>query len=221
MAGARTTLGRIAERFGAPLPSPAGPIVRLFPTAERLADAPSDGFGMPVARADAIVAVARSVVGGSLDLSGSGELEPTLRALASIRGVGEWTTSYVAMRALRDPDAFPAGDLGVRHGSAALGLADDVASIRDRAERQAVAGLRGDTPGTPGVIDVGATSGCCATVRSRCCGRAPPSAMGDSMTWVALVWIAFAAPRPVLEARPSLRPAFRFMWRTPAVRVAR
>lgn len=43
--------------------------------------------------------------------------------------------------------------------------------------------------------------------------------MGDSMTWVALVWIAFAAPRPVLEARPSLRPAFRFMWRTPAVRV--
>jgi AraC family transcriptional regulator of adaptative response / DNA-3-methyladenine glycosylase II len=39
------------------------------------------------------------------------------------------------MRALRDPDAFPAGDLGVRHGFAALGLADDVASIRDRAER--------------------------------------------------------------------------------------
>lgn len=135
VAGARTTLGRIAERFGAPLRSPAGPVVRLFPTAERLAEAPSDAFGMPVARADAIVAVARSVVDGSLDLSGSGELEPTLRALVSIRGVGEWTASYVAMRALRDPDAFPVGDLGVRHGFAALGLADDVASIRDRAER--------------------------------------------------------------------------------------
>jgi AraC family transcriptional regulator of adaptative response / DNA-3-methyladenine glycosylase II len=75
------------------------------------------------------------VATGALDLSGSAELGRTLEALRSIRGVGEWTASYVAMRALRDPDAFPAGDLGVRHGFAALELADDVASIRERAER--------------------------------------------------------------------------------------
>ncbi len=41
--------------------------------------------------------------------------------LQSIRGIGEWTASYVAMRALRDPDAFPAGDLGVRRAFAARG----------------------------------------------------------------------------------------------------
>ena len=135
VAGARTTLGRIAERFGDPLPSRAGQIVRLFPTAERLADARSDAFGMPAARADAIVAVARAVATGALDLSGSADLGSTIEALRSIRGVGAWTASYVAMRALRDPDAFPASDLGVRHGFVALELADDLASIRERAER--------------------------------------------------------------------------------------
>ena len=135
VAGARTTLGRIAERFGAPLPSPAGPIVRLFPTAERLADA-SQRWVRHARRAGRRDRGRRPLCGGRIARSlGQRGAEPTLRALASIRGVGEWTTSYVAMRALRDPDAFPAGDLGVRHGSAALGLADDVASIRDRAER--------------------------------------------------------------------------------------
>jgi AraC family transcriptional regulator of adaptative response / DNA-3-methyladenine glycosylase II len=135
VAGARTTLGRIAERFGEPLPAPAGPIVRLFPTPERLAGAPRGELGMPGARADAIGALARAVADGELDLSGIAEPEPTIERLRAIAGVGEWTTAYVAMRALRDPDGFPVGDLGVRHGFAALGLADDVASIRERAER--------------------------------------------------------------------------------------
>lgn len=135
VAGARTTLGRITDRLGEPLPSPVGSIRRLFPTAEQLAEAPRDAFGMPAARTDAIVAVARMVADGALDLSGSGELEPTLASLTSIRGVGNWTASYVAMRALRVPDAFPTADLGVRRGFAALGLADDPASIRERAER--------------------------------------------------------------------------------------
>jgi AraC family transcriptional regulator of adaptative response / DNA-3-methyladenine glycosylase II len=135
VAGARTTLARIAERFGEPLVAPTVAVERLFPSAERLAEAPRDSFSMPGARAGAILAVAQAVATGELDLSGSAELEPTLEAFRSIRGVGEWTASYVAMRALRDPDAFPAGDLGVRHGFRALGLPDDAGSIRARAER--------------------------------------------------------------------------------------
>jgi AraC family transcriptional regulator of adaptative response / DNA-3-methyladenine glycosylase II len=135
VAGARTTLGRLAERFGEPLPSPSKAVVRLFPTPDRLARAPRDGFGMPRARVDAIVTLAAAVAAGDLDLSGNAEVEPTLRALRSIRGVGEWTVAYVAMRALREPDAFPAGDLGVRRGVEALGLPHDVQSVRRRAER--------------------------------------------------------------------------------------
>lgn len=135
VAGARTTLGRIAERFGEPLAKPVGSIVRLFPTSERLAEAPRDGFGMPGVRADAIRALAGAVASGDLDLSGAAELGPTLEALCAIPGVGEWTVAYVAMRALRDVDAFPASDLGVRHGFAALGLPDDLRSICLHAER--------------------------------------------------------------------------------------
>ena len=105
--GARTTLGRIAERFGEPLATPVRSIVRLFPTAERLADAPRDSFGMPGARAYAIVAVAGAVASGELELSGAAGLAPTLEALRAIPGVGEWTTAYVAMRALRDRRRVP------------------------------------------------------------------------------------------------------------------
>ncbi len=134
VAGARTTLGRIAERFGEPLASPVGPIVRLFPTPERLAQVPSDAFGMPKARADAIKAVARAVVSGALDLSGDADVEVTTRALSSIKGVGEWTTAYIRMRALGDTDAFPVGDLGVRRAMVALGVPDEPAAIREHAE---------------------------------------------------------------------------------------
>ena len=135
VAGARTTLARIAARFGEPLAAPAGSIVRLFPTPERLAEADPGSLGMPSARAGAIAALARAVAAGELDLTGSAELEATIGALRSIRGIGEWTAAYIAMRALRDPDAFPLGDLGIRHGFGALGLATDPAAMRERAER--------------------------------------------------------------------------------------
>jgi AraC family transcriptional regulator of adaptative response / DNA-3-methyladenine glycosylase II len=135
VAGARTTLARIAARFGEPLAAPAGSIVRLFPTPERLAEANPGSLGMPSARAGAIAALARAVAAGELDLTGSAELEATIGALRSIRGIGEWTAAYIAMRALRDPDAFPLGDLGIRHGFGALGLATDPAAMREHAER--------------------------------------------------------------------------------------
>jgi len=135
VAGARTTLGRIAERYGEPLPAPAGALTRLFPAADVLADAPRDGLSMPGARADAIRALSAAVVAGELELSGAAELGATRAALRAIPGVGAWTVEYVAMRALRDPDAFPQSDLGVRRAFAALGLRDDARSIGRHADR--------------------------------------------------------------------------------------
>jgi AraC family transcriptional regulator of adaptative response / DNA-3-methyladenine glycosylase II len=133
--GATTTLGRIAERFGEPLAVPAGSVRRRFPPAERLAEASDDAFGMPRARARAIVALARAVAGGSLDLSPGADRDRAVEGLAALPGVGPWTIAYVAMRALRDPDAFPVTDLGVRRGFEALGLDADPRAIAERAER--------------------------------------------------------------------------------------
>ncbi|HJR97253.1 MAG TPA: DNA-3-methyladenine glycosylase [Actinomycetota bacterium] len=135
VAGARTTLGRIAQRFGEPLSEPVGTVVRVFPTPARLADAPRDGLGMPRTRGDAIVEVARAVESGELDLSGEADLSATRERLRAIRGVGGWTEEYVAMRALGDRDAFPVTDLGVRRGFRRLGLPDDTRSMLEHAER--------------------------------------------------------------------------------------
>jgi AraC family transcriptional regulator, regulatory protein of adaptative response / DNA-3-methyladenine glycosylase II len=133
--GARTSLGRFAARFGTPLDPPIAKISQLFPSADQVAEIPPEGFGMPRARAETIRRVAELVADGSLDLSGDAPMEETLHILSDVRGIGPWTLAYVAMRALGDPDAFIAGDLGVRKGFEALGLPATTKELSQRAER--------------------------------------------------------------------------------------
>ena len=135
VAGARTSLGRLVARAGTPLERPDGAITHLFPAAEQVAELPPEAFGMPRARAETIRRVATLVSDGQLDLSGHGSRGETLSALGEVPGIGPWTLGYVAMRALRDPDAFIAGDLGVRKGFDALGLPSTPREILARAER--------------------------------------------------------------------------------------
>jgi AraC family transcriptional regulator of adaptative response / DNA-3-methyladenine glycosylase II len=103
VAGARTVLGRIVETYGG------------FPVPAALAAADPGSFPFPRARANALIEVAR--------LAAAGELR--LDALTAIPGIGPWTASYVAMRALGDPDVFLPGDVGVRNALARLGGAPD------------------------------------------------------------------------------------------------
>jgi AraC family transcriptional regulator of adaptative response / DNA-3-methyladenine glycosylase II len=133
--GARTSLGRFAARFGTPLDPAIAEISRLFPSADQVAEIPPESFGMPRARAETIRRVAELVADGSLDLSGDAPMEETLHILGDVRGIGPWTLAYVAMRALRDPDAFMSSDLGVRKGFEALGLPASSSEILDGAER--------------------------------------------------------------------------------------
>jgi AraC family transcriptional regulator of adaptative response / DNA-3-methyladenine glycosylase II len=133
--GARTLLGRLVSRFGIALDRPVAGVTHRFPTPERLATAPALGLGMPVARSRTVHLLAERVAEGAIDLGGSGDPRETLRALDDIPGIGPWTCAYVAMRALRDPDAFPLDDLGVRRGFERLGLPATRAEIRERAER--------------------------------------------------------------------------------------
>jgi AraC family transcriptional regulator of adaptative response / DNA-3-methyladenine glycosylase II len=48
----------------------------------------------------------------------AGSLEETIARLRAIRGIGDWTAHYIAMRACREPDAFPASDVGLLRGAA-------------------------------------------------------------------------------------------------------
>jgi AraC family transcriptional regulator of adaptative response / DNA-3-methyladenine glycosylase II len=135
VSGARTSLGRFADRFGTQLDTPIGTITHLFPSAEQVAEITPEALGMPRARGEAIRRVAALVAEGALDLSGDAPIEETLHTLGDVRGIGPWTLAYVAMRALRDPDAFMAGDLGVRKAFEALGLPATSRELLQRADR--------------------------------------------------------------------------------------
>jgi AraC family transcriptional regulator of adaptative response / DNA-3-methyladenine glycosylase II len=129
--GATTLSGRLVARFGEALDSPFPELSRLFPSVEPLAAASEQevaALGLPLARARSILAVTRALASGSLKLDRHADVEPAMAALDAMPGFGPWTVNYVAMRALRWPDAFPAGDLGIR--KALGGLTEKAASTR-------------------------------------------------------------------------------------------
>ncbi len=134
VAGARTLAGRLVAALGRPLAEPSGGLTHLFPSAAALADDDLTAVGMPEARKRAMRSLAAAVDGG-LVLDPAADREDTRAALLVLPGIGPWTASYVAMRALADPDVFLASDLGVRHGLAAVGLPDDPTEAAALAER--------------------------------------------------------------------------------------
>ncbi len=132
---ARTFAGRIAAANGTPLERPVDGITHLFPTAEQLAGSSLASLGLTTARAGTLAQVAELAAAGDVDLSGTADPAATAARLLAVPGIGPWTIAYVSMRALRDPDAFPVGDLGVRAGFRALGLPSAPAAMRAHADR--------------------------------------------------------------------------------------
>jgi AraC family transcriptional regulator of adaptative response / DNA-3-methyladenine glycosylase II len=133
---ANTIAGRLVKRYGEP-PQTAGDdeLVYLFPRAERLAEAPLSDIGLMPRRAEAIRALARAVRDGELVFGTTIGLEEVIELLMALPGIGPWTAHYIAMRALSEPDAFPAGDLGLRRAAAQTkGSMLTEAQLRQRAE---------------------------------------------------------------------------------------
>lgn len=130
VAAARTMAGRIAAAYGQR--APAGGVA--FPGPERLADARLGRLGLTRARAAAVRALASAAAADPSLLEGRGDLEQTVARLAELPGIGRWTAHYVAMRAMREPDAFPDSDLGLSRAAARRGLQPSPASLSRRAE---------------------------------------------------------------------------------------
>jgi AraC family transcriptional regulator, regulatory protein of adaptative response / DNA-3-methyladenine glycosylase II len=112
VSAASTLTGRIASAFGSPY-ADGEDLDRLFPTPAQLAGVRLEPLGVMPARADAVRSLARHVASGAL-LSSARDLQATVATLRKMRGIGEWTAQYIAMRALNEPDAFPSGDLVLR-----------------------------------------------------------------------------------------------------------
>ncbi len=112
--GATTLCGRLVRAFGQPLSAPSArypALTHTFPSPAVLATADIASIGIPKARAHALNQLAAQVHSGALVLHGTADGAKTVQDLQSISGIGPWTAQYIAMRVLRDPDAFPSTDL--------------------------------------------------------------------------------------------------------------
>ena len=121
---ARTLGARLVQHFGDVLETPHAALTHLFPTPLRLRHASDDGLGtlgIVRQRQQAIRALASAVLDGQLQLHPHADVAATLATLQSLPGIGAWTAHYIAMRALRWPDAFPAADVALH---SALGVRD-------------------------------------------------------------------------------------------------
>jgi AraC family transcriptional regulator, regulatory protein of adaptative response / DNA-3-methyladenine glycosylase II len=116
VAAARTLAQRLVQRFGTPIETADPQLQRLFPAPEVLAAAEGDALGqlgIVRQRQAAIVAIARAVAERRIALHPGADVPSTTAALKELPGIGDWTAQYIAMRALRWPDAFPAGDVAL------------------------------------------------------------------------------------------------------------
>ena len=126
VAAARTLASRIVQRWGEPLPAAPMPgLERLFPTPAALAQADLREIGLTTTRAATISGMAQALLDGRVDFRAEQSLDEFVARWTALPGIGEWTAHYMAMRALSDPDAFPAADLILRReaatGAAPLG----------------------------------------------------------------------------------------------------
>jgi AraC family transcriptional regulator, regulatory protein of adaptative response / DNA-3-methyladenine glycosylase II len=138
VAAASQLAAQLVARYGKPASKDyAGDprLLHVFPAAERLARVRSIEVGMPAARRAALQAIARAAAADPNLFRPAGTIEEAIARLRQISGVGEWTAQYIALRALRETDAFPAADLGLLRGAAIVdGATHTVTSLLYRSE---------------------------------------------------------------------------------------
>ena len=139
VAAATRLAGKLVACFGEAFADPGAVgqgLTHVFPTPRRLAEGDLAAIGMPKARRAALSALAAAVVADRLIFGPRASLDEAVARLRSLPGVGEWTAQYIAMRELREPDAFPAADIGLMRAlSDASGVRPSPAELLTRAER--------------------------------------------------------------------------------------
>lgn len=117
---ARQLAGKLVAAHGRPITGETGlpdGLTHVFPTAGQIANTVDLSVGMPNSRLKTLKAIAQA----SLDDPGlfqpSGDVDEAIAKLTAIPGVGDWTAQYVAMRIIREVDAFPSSDIGLLRGA--------------------------------------------------------------------------------------------------------
>ncbi len=130
VAAGRTFTQRVLQTFGEPILTPWPQITRCFPKPQALAQATPESLGalgIVKQRQAALIGLSRAVASGELNLNSPPQPLKVIEQLQMLSGIGEWTANYIAMRALRWPDAFVAGDIALHN---ALGLRDETSAAK-------------------------------------------------------------------------------------------
>jgi AraC family transcriptional regulator of adaptative response / DNA-3-methyladenine glycosylase II len=130
-AAARTHAARIVLQCGESITDHSGSLTHLFPQPFALGDVK---LAMPASRGRTLQALVDALCRGSLSLDPGCDRDEALSRLGTLPGFGPWTIGVIAMRALGDPDAFPAGDLGVRRAAESLGLPASPGALQARSQ---------------------------------------------------------------------------------------
>lgn len=112
--------GKLVVQYGQPLQTPYAGITHVFPVAEVLAAADLATLGMPKARGRTLSGVAQALLEDPQLFAPKANLKDGVARLVALPGIGDWTAQYIAMRQLREPDAFASGDIGLINALAAL-----------------------------------------------------------------------------------------------------
>ncbi len=112
--------GKLVAQYGQALPTPHAGITHLFPTPQVLAAADLATLGMPKARGRTLSGVAQALLDDPQLFQPKVSLKDGVARLVALPGIGEWTAQYIAMRQLREADAFATGDIGLINALAAL-----------------------------------------------------------------------------------------------------
>ncbi|WP_338575657.1 DNA-3-methyladenine glycosylase [Pseudomonas canadensis] len=112
--------GKLVAQYGQPLATPHVGITHVFPTAEVLAAADLATLGMPKARGRTLSGVAQALLDDPRLFEPQASLKAGVARLVALPGIGDWTAQYIAMRQMREADAFASGDIGLINALVAL-----------------------------------------------------------------------------------------------------
>ncbi|GIH18098.1 DNA-3-methyladenine glycosylase 2 family protein [Rugosimonospora africana] len=135
----RTVLGpraaAVVAALGEPLPAPDGRLTHAFPEPAAVATAPPATLGLSPARGPALRVLARQLASGELVVDEGADRAAARRAMLAVPGLGPALVEELSLYALGDPDAFPAGDPGIRAAARRHGLPGDAAGLAEHARR--------------------------------------------------------------------------------------
>lgn len=132
---ARTHAARLVATYGRPVNDPVGGLTHTFPAPADLAELDPAHLAMPAARRQTFITLVDALANGEIVLDAGCDWARARTQLLTVPGIGPWTTEIVAMRCFGDPDAFPAGDLGVRVAAEQVGLGSTARALAERSPR--------------------------------------------------------------------------------------